>query len=176
MAQPPVIETERLRLVPFVARHLAERYVSWLNDPEVVRYSDQRHHQHTLASCRRYWRSFDGAPSYFWAIEARTATLDHIGNLTAMIDPPNGVAWVHMLIGSTEVWNQGLGTEAWRAACDHLLVKEGLRKIKAGTYENNDAMLTIMRKTGMSIDGRLAREIVFDGEEIDLVFASRYRN
>ena len=46
MAESTVIGTTRLQIIPFREEYLTERYVSWLNDPEVVRFSDQRHRQH----------------------------------------------------------------------------------------------------------------------------------
>ena len=55
MTRPVILETERLTLTPFnTERHLTERYVAWLSDPDVVRYSEQRHRTHTLASCRHF--------------------------------------------------------------------------------------------------------------------------
>jgi len=62
MAERPVLQTARLRMVPFSEAHLTTRYVGWLNDPEVVRYSEQRHQTHTIESCRSYLLSFSGTP------------------------------------------------------------------------------------------------------------------
>ena len=46
---PIVLETPRLRLEPFAEAHLTERYVRWLGDPAVMKYSEQRFRTHTLA-------------------------------------------------------------------------------------------------------------------------------
>ena len=86
----PVVELEDIRLEPFdIGKHLTDRYVSWLNDPTVVRYSEQRHRRHTLDSCGAFARSFSESPNYFWAIIANTTASIHIGNLVAYIDPHN---------------------------------------------------------------------------------------
>jgi hypothetical protein len=97
MARPPVLETARLKLVPFTENYLTERYVSWLNDAAVVRYSEQRHRTHSVESRRAYMRSFEGLPDYFWAIVARDQAVGHLGNMAILIDAPNLLADVTTL-------------------------------------------------------------------------------
>ncbi len=169
-----VPDTERLRIVPFAERHLTERYVSWLNDPIVVRFSQQRFRAHTLRSCREYWESFRGSDDEFWAVEARDPELGHIGNLTISRDVRHGVADIAILIGERRVWGAGLGHEAWIAMCDDLF-RRGVRKITAGTLSTNDRMLSLMRRAGMVPDGVRHRHEIFEGREVDLVFAALFR-
>lgn len=170
------VETPHLRLVPFSEAHLSERYVGWLNDPEVVRYSRQRHQRHTIASCRSYWRSFEGTPNLFWAIEAKDRPQCHIGNITVMIDPADAVADVSILIGERSVWGRGYGAEAFRATCDHLFDVTAVRKITAGTIAPNVRMLSLMRRIGMSDDGRRIRHSTYEGEEVDVFYGALFRD
>jgi len=167
MAESPVIETERLRIVPFSEEYLTPRYVSWLNDPEVMRYSRQRHCSHTLESCRQYWQSLVGTPSYFWGIVTRDPELEHIGNMTAYVDAVNSVADLAIMIGERAMWGRGYGTEAFAAGCDYLLREAGIRKVFAGTLSVNTAMLKVMRRVGMVEDGRRIRHFLFEGLEVD---------
>ncbi|HXC40619.1 MAG TPA: GNAT family N-acetyltransferase [Burkholderiales bacterium] len=172
----PIIETPRLRIEPFRQEHLTARYVAWLNDPEVVRFSEQRHRAHTLESCREYWQSFAGTPHFFWAMVAKEASLGHIGNMNAYVDAPNGVADVGILIGERTSWGRGYGLEAWTAVCRFLL-GSGLRKITAGTLATNTGMLTIMDRAGMVEDGRRALQCLWEGSPVDIchraLFADR---
>jgi RimJ/RimL family protein N-acetyltransferase len=172
----PVIETGRLRIVPFAEEHLTPRYVAWLNDPDIMRFSEQRHLTHTLETCRRYWRSFDGSGNSFWAIVARDATFGHLGNMTVHVDQRHSVADIGILIGQRSVWGQGYGTEAWRAMCEHLFSDKAIRKISAGTLATNAPMLGIMRTVGMVDDGRRIRQHVEEGDEVDLVHAALFRD
>lgn len=174
-AVPTALTTARLRIVPFAQRHLTPRYVSWLNDPEVVRHSEQRHHAHTMESCRAYWNSFRGTPHLFWAIESLDPDVGHIGNITAHVDPANGVADVGILIGDRVVWGKGYGTEAWNVVVDHLLALPGIRKVTAGTLAVNEGMLRVMKKSGMLDDGRRFRHAVWEGREADIVHVARFR-
>jgi ribosomal-protein-alanine N-acetyltransferase len=170
------IRTRRLSLVPFAEQFLTTQYVAWLNDPEVVRYSGQRHRAHTLETCRSYWRSFDGTSHRFWSIVERAEGLGHIGNMNAYIDPRDGVADLGILIGNRGAWHKGYGREAWLAACRHLFEQAGTRKITAGTCATNAAMLALMRSTGMVEDGRRVRQTIVDGHEVDVLHSAMFRD
>lgn len=175
MAFAPTLESARVRLVALGPAHLTERYVSWLNDREVVRYSEQRYVRHTLDSCAAYLRSFQGTPHYLWAIEAHTPPLGHIGNLNAYVDERNRTADLGILIGDKGAWRQGFGREAWRAACSFLLRSARVRKVTAGTLATNAGMLAIMRATGMVEDGRRVRQMLVDGAEVDVIHAALFK-
>ena len=168
-----VLETERLRLEPFGEPHLTERYVAWLADPEVVRWSEQRRRSHTLASCRAYVDSFRGTPNMLFAIVAKDPALGHLGNLNVYIDTRHGVADIGILMGERAAWGKGYGREAWGAIMGALLRDPTMRKVTGGCVADNVAMVKIMRACGMVEDGRRVRHYVYDGREVDVVtFAS----
>jgi ribosomal-protein-alanine N-acetyltransferase len=170
----PNLELDTCRIVMFEERHLTPRYVSWLNDPLVVRYSEQRHRTHTLESCREYFQSFDESPDYFLAIEARDESLGHIGNITVSTDRANRTADLSIMLGERRAWGKGYAAAAWGAGMDYLLQQEGFRKITAGTMATNTAMLNLMARTGMVIEGRRARQFICEGAEVDLVLAAKF--
>lgn len=173
MTGPTLLETPCLRLAPFAEKHLSERYVSWLNDPEAVRFSEQRHRRHTVESCRAYARSFAGSPSRLWAMLTRQGV--HVGNVSATVDEANSLAELGILIGERSFWGQGLATEAWTAVADHLFRDLGLRKVIAGTMAENAAMLRVAEKLGMKPDGRRTRHFLLQGREVDAVHFALFR-
>jgi RimJ/RimL family protein N-acetyltransferase len=175
MAKPEVLETRRLILEPFSEKHLSQRYVGWLNDAEVVRFSEQRLKKHTLESCRDYMTSFNGSPNYFWAIVSRNAEEGHIGNITAHVDSPNEVADIGILIGEKTLWGKGYGLEAFEAVVEFLFHQQGLRKVTAGALSINIGMTRIMQRTGMKEDGRRVRHFLCDRQEVDLIHAALFR-
>ncbi len=175
MAQSGIIETTHLKIVPFSEEYLTPQYVSWLNNPEVVRFSEQRHRIHTLESCREYMKSFDDTPNYFWAVVAKDSELGHIGNMNAYVDVNNSVADVGILIGEQRAWRKGYGSEAWIAVCRYLLHEANIRKVTVGTLLVNSAMLGVIRRAGMAEDGRRIRHCLFEGSEIDVIYAALYR-
>ena len=174
MAVSNVLETARLRLEPFTDAHLTPRYVGWLNDPEVVRFSERRHRPHTADSSRAYLASFQNTLNYFWAIVAIDPGLGHIGNITAHVDSENSLADIGILIGQREVWGKRFGSEAWCAVMAFLADVVGIRKITAGALSTNVGMLQIMRRAGMRDDGVRSRHYVVAGQEIDVVHMAKF--
>ncbi len=171
----PIIETKRLRLVPFAERHLTPAYVGWLNDPETVRYSELRHRTHTADSCRAYMESMRTDGHFFWAIERASAgDTAHIGNLTAYLDRPNGLADLAILIGASDARGAGLGREAWIGVCDWLAGQSSIRKICAGTMAANRSMLRAMEASRMAIEARKVAHFVVEGQPMDVVFGARF--
>ena len=152
-------------LIPFATRHLSSRYVSWLNNPEVVRYSEQRHRIHTLESCRAFVSRFGSGPDRLWAIEVGGI---HVGNITAIVNVPNGTAEINILIGESGKWCSGIGTESCREAINAML-DAGYRKIWMETLSCNLPMLRVMNKIGLVADGVTRRHFVVDGLEVDAI-------
>lgn len=174
MATSRLIKTERLIIMPFSEKYLTKRYVGWLNDPVVVRFSDQRRRKHTLKSCREYMESFKKSPNYFWAIIANDKNLGHIGNMNAYVDSVHKTADLGILLGERSAWGYGYGLEAWTAVCEYLL-KNGMRKITAGTLSVNVKMLSLMKRAGMVEDGKRIRHYIFEGSEVDIVYMALFK-
>ena len=163
------IVTERLLLKPPQVDIKAIRaMVGWLNDPEVVRYSEQRHRHHTDATQLKYILSFS-EPDKFREIYYQD---ELIGTITAIVDEPNSVAEVGILI-CKECWGTGLGYEAWKGFCDHLLC-HGIRKIEAGCVGINYGMIHVFKKYGMMRDGRRYNHFLIGNELYDMLMFGKF--
>ena len=172
MASSYPLETARLLLEPFRETHLTERYVAWLNDSEVVRYSELRHYRHTIASCRKYLAAFESSPDYFWAIFIKDGSTQHIGNISAHRDIYNNTADIGILIGEKEKWGYGYGGEAWEVVCQFLLDLLDVRRVTAGAMASNRGMASIALKTGMIEEARRKGYFLLDGKPEDVVYWS----
>lgn len=173
--KPIVLETERLRLEPFEEKHLSEKYVKWLAEPQSMKYSENRFRTHTLESCRDYMKSFDGSPNLFYAIVAKSGDLGHLGNLNVYVDERHSTADIGILVGDPKSWGKGYGAEAWGRMVKHLLDDRKIRKVTGGCVANNEAMVRIMKSCNMVPDGRRTRQYVYDGEEVDVVYYATFR-
>jgi len=173
MADAPTLETPRLILKAFSDDLISARYVGWLNDADVVRYSEQRHREHSLDSCRHFVHSFDDGPNHLWAIIETEKGLGHIGNINTAVDAANKVADIAILIGEKQAWGTGLGFEAWTAVVDHLLGAGGMRKVTAGCIADNKGMLAVMEKSGMTEEGRRQGYFILDGKPVDMVMVAK---
>jgi ribosomal-protein-alanine N-acetyltransferase len=161
----PVLKTARLTLSPpFIHEQMdVGYYLRWLHDESVVKYSEQRHRQHTEKSQYDYLCSF-GGDNHIWEIQRDTVP---IGTITAYRDPHNRVANLGIMIGETKVWGQGYGPEAWEAVCNYLF-EDGIRKIEAGCMAANLAMERILRKNGFSFEGTSGGHFLLNGKPEDM--------
>ena len=169
------LNTSRLRLIGFNETFITERYVSWLNNPSVVQYSNQRFMRHTVSTCGEYWNEMSHSGNACWAIVLRD-TGSHIGNITTVKDLINNVTDIRMLIGEVDCWGKGLGLEAFGAVIGYLFDKTEVRKVTAGTLSCNIGMNTIMLRSGMKPDGVRNRHCLIDGEEMDMEFCAIFRD
>lgn len=174
MAVSPDIRTKRLLITPFVHRYLSRRYIGWLNDQDVTRFSGQRHRKHTVESCRDYAESFENTPNYFWAILEMDCDFFHIGNINAYVDPANGIADIGIIIGEKTAWGKGYAAEAFETLFEFFIEKQGLAKITAGTVRPNVQMLKVMQKVGMVEDGIRRCHHVVEGVRVDVIHMAMF--
>ena len=144
-----MIESQRLRIIPFHRSLITSKYINWLNDPDVNRFSHQKDKFHTMNSCLDYLNSYANSENSFWAIVEICDGHGHIGNITATFDKDSTSADVGILIGEKQLWSQGYGLEAWMAVCDFLICRKKILKTTGGTVIKNKAMLSFFRKVGM---------------------------
>ena len=133
-------------IAPFTDHHLTRRYVDWLNDPEVTKFSEQRHIEHTQGSCMEYVLKMR-KQGLLWAI---LKGKQHIGNISAHLDEPNWNADISILIG--EGRGEGIGTDAFQQVCAHLK-HIGYRRLTCGCMARNKPMIAIAKKNGFHIEG-----------------------
>lgn len=125
------------------------RIIGWLNDPNVMVFSEQRYKPHSLETQNAYLKNMNTNDEY-WGVRLRD-TDALIGTMAAHVDVANGVANVGILIGDKEQWGKGYGYEAWKTFCDYLLTF--LRKVEAGCMAANTAMVRLCEKYQMRMEG-----------------------
>jgi len=170
----PVLRGGKVALRPFGPVDVSDNYIGWLNDPAVVRFSNQRFRRHDRASCLRYLASFEGSGNLFLGIR-RMADDRPIGTMTAYLAEPHGTADIGILLGDTATWGKGYGQDAWNTLLAWLLGERSLRKVTAGALACNRGMVAVMERSGMHLEGaRRAQEIV-EGRAEDVLYYARFR-
>ena len=162
-------------LRPFEVRDITEEYISWLNNPEVTRFSNQRFKIHNRESSELYLNSFKGTDNLFFLIldlESKKA----IGTLTCYISLNHQSVDIGILIGEIDTWGKGFGQDAWDAIMNWLLNKKGFRKITAGTLSVNKGMVKLMERSGMEFEARRKKQEILEGEFIDLVYYAKFND
>lgn len=168
------IETTHLLLRPYYAGMVTDDHVRWLNDPEVVKYSEQRHKTHTLESIHQYVNDIAcTSGSYLWSISLSFGPT--IGTISAHTDIPNGVANLGILIGEKAAWGRGYGGEAWNGVSNWLFEKRDIRKIEMGCHYENRAMRKLAERCGMHMEGVRHDHFVVDGKPQHLLLYAKMK-
>jgi ribosomal-protein-alanine N-acetyltransferase len=157
----------------FSTHDVTLEYVSWLNDPQVVRFSNQRFRQHSLQSCLEYVASFDGAPNHFLKI-CRLEDGLMVGTMTVYAAVPHGTVDVGIMVGNRNAWGHGLGQDAWNTLLNWLLKEGGVRKVTGGAMRCNQAMVRIMLRSGMDLEAVRPNQEMFEGTPQDLLYFGRF--
>jgi len=158
-----------ITLRPFTSSNITPEYVGWLNNPAVVRYSNQRFRTHNVETCEAYLSSFIQTDNMFLAIYRES---EFVGTMTAYVSQAHKTADMGIMIGY-QSWGKGIGTDAWTTLMRHLF-QAGIRKVTGGALRCNTAMVNIMMKSGMKPDGvRLAQELV-NGKPEDIRYFAKF--
>jgi len=166
---------EKISLRTFTESNITEEYINWLNDPDVVRYSNQRFILHTRESCLQYLSSFVSSANIFLAVNS-LSNGKMIGTITAYLAVPHSTADIGILIGNKRCWGNGLGCDAWTTLLNYLLSERNIRKVTGGTLKCNIGMIRIMEKSGMHLEAiRKGQEIV-EGEAQDALYYAKFRD
>lgn len=167
-----IIKGQRLDLVPFSEEHISDKYISWLNDKDLMQYSRQRFMTHDYESCLNFLNSYKNSKSYFWAVISHEH--GHVGNITADTNEIYRLAKLSIMLGERSVQGQGYGLAAWSQAMTYLLTQANYRKVSGGTMEINIPMLTIFKRSGMTEECRLIRRDLYQDREIDCIVYCKF--
>ena len=166
------IQAEHLSIISFEEKHLCEEYVSWLNDDQLMMYSEQRHKKHTMDTCKIYLDSFKDSNNYFLAIEDHKGHM--LGTMTIYQDIYNRLADLGILIGAQTARGKGMGSEAWSALIDWITLSLETRKITGGCMSSNTAMINIMKNSGMQSDGVRKKHYQRDQHLEDIIYMAKF--
>lgn len=173
-AFPLRLEGEKIGLETFRPTDITAEYISWLNDPVVMRFSNQRFVRHSAETCIRYLSTFEGSSNHFLKIvDLRTANC--LGTMTAYVSVHHQVADMGILVGPASARGRGVGREAWSLLLGWLLHREDIRKVTGGCMRANHAMVRIMEQCGMALEAVRPQQELLDGAPQDLVYYGRIK-
>lgn len=167
------LSNDIISLGPFSEKHITEEYLSWLKDPEVTKYSEQRHREHTLNTCQSFFDNLS-KDDYFFAITAND-NVKHIGNCHLKVNKANKTADISILIGNKSFWGKGVATSVYDLISKFSFEHLQLRKITAGTMQINIGMIRVLEKNGFVADGIKKKQFLWQNKEVDAVFFAKFK-
>jgi len=158
------ILTRDLRCVTFAEEHISDRYLAWLNDPEVNRYSRRRFVRTSETEARSFLAGLSPA-NQMLALTLR-ASGRHIGNLQlGPIDRHESHGEVRILIGEKSEWGRGYGTQAIHAACSFYFQALQLHRVEAMSC--NPGFIRAVERLGWIKEGCLRERFLLDGRRLN---------
>lgn len=151
--------------------HLTKEYLTWINNKDLMKYSENRHIKHTEKSALTYYDFMKKNGNYFLAILDKKNG-KHIGNISVYFDKINDIADVSILIGDSNYIKCGYGVDAWQAIIFYLKDTLKVRKISAGTIVDNKPMIALMKKSNMKMDGVRKHHYLLNNQPKSIVYYS----
>lgn len=154
--------------------HVGPDYHAWLNDPEVMQFTEARFRPHTLDNIRAYVEQINASSTdRIWRILCDGR---HVGNVKlAGINGRHRRANLSLLIGDRAVWGRGVATQAIRLATAESFKGYDLFKIFAGMYATNLACIRAFEKAGYVVEATLRGHRCHDGRMVDEVLMACFR-
>lgn len=152
-----ILKGEKVILRP-VKLNDAQRFVKWLSDPEVNKFTTRR--KITLKEEKKWIRDFPARKEdKIFAIDTKDGI--HIGSIGLHhIDSRDKNARFGILIGDKKYWNQGYGRNATKVILNYAFNKLKLHRIDLGVYSYNSRAIKVYKKLGFKLEG-IKREAVF---------------
>lgn len=165
-----------LRLLELSDCH--DRYLFWLNDPNVNSYLETRWISQEVAGIKNFvLEKMEDEYSYLMAIIDNKSE-EHIGNIKlGPINIYHKTADVSYFIGDTSYWGKGYASSAIKLMVNFGFSILGLHTIKAGVYESNRGSARALEKSGFQLVGNIPSELrVRDKWENHLLFSILNQN
>ena len=178
MADPTTfLETDHLTLRPLKPEDADNSYLSWLNDPDVLRYRAPKAFPSSMADLKRYLASVGERGDLHLAICEKTGER-HVGNVSL-----NSIQWVHrsaeisIMIGAKDVWGKGYARETMERLVRHGFESMGLHRIWAESP--NPAFNKAVERMGWRHEGTKRQAFLLDGRFVDFecwaILAAEFR-
>lgn len=151
-------EGELVRLVPIdLEKHLANAQ-QWVNNPTVTEFLLIGHWPMTMLAEKDFFEAKSrSTDDLLFAIETLHDER-HIGfSGVHQIDFRNGTATTGTLIGVTDEWGKGYGTDALRVRSEYAFKTLGLRMLLSAVIEGNERSLRMQQRGGYEVCGRIPR-------------------
>lgn len=158
-----------IELRPLTLKDISEKYLGWLNDPEINRFNSHAIFPYTIEQLKDYVKGIDVKSKVVLAIIDKK-TKKHIGNISLQnIDWVARSAEFAILIGEKEFYGKGIGEEAGQLIVDYGFIRLNFNRIHCGTSSENIGMQKLAGKLGMKQEGKRRQAMFKNGKFVDII-------
>ena len=168
------LDGSRVSIRLFTENNITDDYLNWLNDPAVVKYSNQRFTQHTHQTSLDYLQTFVNSEHLFLTVYLKEREM-YVGTMSVYISTAHETADIGIMIGDRTCWGDGIGGDAWNTILTWLLDVVAIRKATGGCLRDNKGMAKIMINSLMQTDGVSIEQELVDGQPQDIMYFAKFR-
>jgi len=166
-----------VRLRPLGPADASPAYLSWLNDPDVLRWRGPKAFPTSSAQLADWLAATAARGDLVLAIET-VAGGRHVGNVALnTIQWTHGTAELSIMIGARDMWGRGIGAATIALVTAHAFDSMGLRRLWAESP--NPAFNRAVERQGWSAEGIKRQAFFADGAYLDIacwgILASEWR-
>jgi len=168
------LQTERFQLRTLRAEDVTQRYVGWLNDPEVNMFLEVKVPQ-TLDTVRTYVAGHNLKDGFLFGIFDDGGR--HIGNISLTVEERHDLGHVGITIGERDYWGKAVVQETRKAVIDYAFGELELFKLSGGCKSSNRPAIYNYQRQGWTLDGiRKAHNVDSTGARVDIIFFCKFRS
>lgn len=163
-----IIEGKYILMRPISQNEINERYVAWLNDPQINRYLEVRNNKQTIDSVISYINSTRSKKECeVFAIYTKKDLL-HIGNVSITSYNPNNQRYASygIMIGDIKAQELGWGGEVLILIIEYLFKDPLIIKIAGSVVAEHEKAMRSLDLLGFKREGVLRRQSVLSSGKI----------
>lgn len=167
---------DRIYLRPLELEDVNDRYLQWVNDPEVVLGRIESYFPVTREKQLEYVKSQLARNDVVMFAIIEKCTNAFIG--TAKIGPIN---WIHrfaeqaFMIGDKTCWNKGYAREAVLLVLDYVFRHLNMHKMYAGVSAPNQPSIKAHERAGYKVEAVFKEKLFVNGKYVDHLIMSLSR-
>ena len=167
-------EGPRLYLRSVKISDATKQYVTWLNSMTVNRFLESRFVKYDIKNLKEYITTTSNKPNVVFLAIILKKNEKHIGNIKIDIDWHHNLGTVGIMIGDTDSWGQGYGSEAIEIISKFAFKRLRLHKLISYIYANNTGSIMAFLKAGFFQEAVLKKHILYDGQYIDRLLLCKF--
>ena len=144
-----IYEEVQLRILQ--EKDVTDKYVNWMNDYEVVKFTEQHSFTHTKEMVNEFvTKKFNSKCDFLFGIYFNN---NHIGNIKlGPINTNNLISDISYFIGDKKLWGKGIASKALMSVIHFAFNTLKLEKINAGYYQEAVASEKLLSKCGFKFE------------------------
>jgi ribosomal-protein-alanine N-acetyltransferase len=159
---------EKLKLQILTKENISNKYIDWLNDSEITRYTGLRNIVNDRKMVEDYIDlSLNSKNEYLYGVYHQGY---HVGNVK--IGP---IIWndrssdISYFLGEKNLWGNGIITNVITSLCSFCRDTLGIEKLNAGVMDKNIGSIKILEKCGFLKEGTRIKNYLVGNERVDQI-------